>query len=104
MCIWQEHDKTQCGPLYSTANQVAYCAVEEPQTWPALLQLPEDPYTGFATQTNASNGLNISTAPLLYTGSDRVVADNLMTALFARQQSLGDAQQASWHMLYHSCI
>lgn len=68
---------------------MAYCAVEQPQTWPALLQLPEDQYTGTADQVEAGNGLNISTALLLYTGSDRATADNLMAALFARQQSLG---------------
>ena len=86
----QVYDTTQCGPSYSTANQVAYCGVEEPQTWPALLQLPEDQYTGTATDINFSgNGLNVSSAPLLYTGNDRGIADNLMAALFARQQSLG---------------
>ena len=69
---------------------MAYCGVEEPQTWPALLQLPEDQYTGTATHINASgNGLVISSAPLLYTGNDRRIADNLMAALFSRQESLG---------------
>lgn len=91
MYVWQARDSTQCGPSYSTANQVAYCAVEEPQTWPALLQLPEDQYAGTAVQINGSNGLNISTAPLLYTGSNRAIADDLMTALFARGASLGKA-------------
>ena len=87
----QEHDNSQCGPAYSTADQVAYCAVEQPQTWPALLQLPEDAYTGTAAEVvDPANGLNTSSAPLLYTGNDRATADALMAALFARQQSLGE--------------
>ncbi len=87
----QEHDTTQCGFAYSTADQVAYCPVEEPPIWPALLQLPEDQYTGGALQANASTGdaLNITSAPMLYTGNDRASADALMAALFAREQSLG---------------
>ncbi|DBA85812.1 TPA: hypothetical protein ACH3X1_005364 [Trebouxia sp. C0004] len=63
----------------------------EPPIWPALLQLPKDQYAGDAPQAlNASgNPLNISSAPLLYTGNDRATADALMSALFAREQSLG---------------
>ena len=65
--------------------------MEQPQTWPALLQLPEDANTGpVAEAVDPANGLNISTAPLLYTGDDRPTADALMAALFARQQSLGE--------------
>ena len=89
----QVHDDTQCGFAYSTADQVAYCPVAEPPVWPALLQLPEDQYTGDAPQTPDASGdaLNTSSAPLLYTGDDRATADALMTALFAREESLGEA-------------
>ncbi len=64
----------------------------EPPIWPALLQLPEDQYIGDAPQAvNASgSALNISSAPLLYTGNDRATADALMSALFAREQSVGE--------------
>lgn len=94
--VWydvQAHDDTQCGFAYSTADQVAYCSVMEPPIWPALLQLPEDQYAGDAPQAlNASeNALNISSAPLLYTGNDRATADALMSALFAREQPVGEA-------------
>lgn len=89
----QAHDDTQCGFAYSTADQVAYCPVAQPPVWPALLQLPEDQYTGDALPTPNASGdaLNISSAPLLYTGDDRATADALMTALFAREESLGEA-------------
>ncbi len=88
----QAHDDTQCGFAYSTADQVAYCPVMEPPIWPALLQLPEDQYAGDAPQALNASGtaLNISSAPLLYTGNDRATADALMSALFAREQSLGE--------------
>ncbi len=64
----------------------------EPPIWPALLQLPEDQYDGDAPQALNASGtaLNISSASLLYTGNDRATADALMSALFARQQSLGE--------------
>lgn len=72
--------------------------MEEPQTWPALLQLPENQYTGTATHINAAgNGLVMSSAPLLYTGDNRGIADNLMAALFSRQQSLGGLLYMFWH-------
>ena len=88
----QAHDDTQCGFAYSTADQVAYCPVMEPPIWPALLQLPENEYAGDAPQALNASGtaLNISSAPLLYTGNDRATADALMGALFAREQSLGE--------------
>lgn len=90
-CHLQEHDTTQCGFAYSTADQVAYCPVQEPPIWPALLQLPEDQYSGdvLNTSSNAGDNMNMSSAPLLYTGADRATADTLMAALFARNQSLG---------------
>lgn len=93
----QAHDDTQCGFAYSTADQVAYCPVMEPPIWPALLQLPEDQYIGDAPQAvNASgSALNISSAPLLYTGNDRATADALMSALFARQQFVGETVTTS---------
>ncbi|DBA88861.1 TPA: hypothetical protein ACH3X2_000106 [Trebouxia sp. C0005] len=92
------HDDTQCGFAYSTADQVAYCSVMEPPIWPALLQLPEDQYAGDAPQAlNASeNALNISSAPLLYTGNDRATADALMSALFAREQPVGSTAVAMY--------
>ena len=93
----QAHDDTQCGFAYSTADQVAYCPVMEPPTWPALLQLPEDQYTGDAPQALNASGtaLNTSSAPLLYTGNDRATADALMSALFARQQFVGETVTTS---------
>lgn len=92
-CHSQEHDTTQCGFAYSTADQVAYCPVQEPPIWPALLQLPEDQYSGdvLNTSSTAGDSMNMSSAPLLYTGADRATADALMAALFARNQSLGGA-------------
>ena len=94
----QAHDDTQCGFAYSTADQVAYCPVMEPPIWPALLQLPEDQYAGDAPQALNASGtaLNISSAPLLYTGNDRATADALMSALFAREHSLGETV-TSWN-------
>ena len=70
----------------------------EPPIWPALLQLPEDQYAGDAPQALNASGtaLNTSSAPLLYTGNDRATADALMSALFAREQSLG-ATVTSWN-------
>ena len=91
--VVQAFDDTHCGFAYSTADQVAYCPVEQPPTWPALLQLPEDQYTGLPNSSPDAadaNGLNVSSASLLYTGQDRATADALMNALFARNQTLGE--------------
>lgn len=94
----QEYDTTECGFAYSTADQVSYCSVQEPPTWPALLQLPEDQYTGKAIKGNATaaDAFNISSTPLLYTGNDRRTADALMAAIFARNQSIGKLSFACW--------
>lgn len=75
---------------------MSYCSVQEPPTWPALLQLPEDQYTGEAAEgsATAAGAFNISSAPLLYTGNDRRTADALMAAIFARNQSVG--KLADW--------
>ena len=55
--VLQEHDTSECGFAYSTADQVSYCPVQNPPTWPALLQLPEDQYTGSApAEGNATSG------------------------------------------------
>jgi hypothetical protein len=34
----QVHNDSECGYLYSTAEQVAFCPVKEPPLWPPLLQ------------------------------------------------------------------
>ncbi|KAL3149658.1 hypothetical protein ABBQ38_013490 [Trebouxia sp. C0009 RCD-2024] len=92
----QEYDTADCGFAYSTANQVSYCPVQEPPIWPALLQLPEDQYTGTVVASDATAGgvLNISSASMLYTGKDRRTADTLMAAILARNQSIGDTALA----------
>ena len=89
--VLQEYDTTDCGFAYSTADQVSYCPVQEPPIWPALLQLPEDQYTGAVSDSNATAeaGLNTSSASMLYTGRDKRTADNLMAAILARNQSIG---------------
>lgn len=94
----QEYDSTECGFAYSTAEQVSYCSVQEPPTWPALLQLPDNHYTGEATNgsATATDAINTTSAPLLYTGNDRSTADSLMAAIFARNQSIGRAFLAFW--------
>lgn len=65
--------------------------MQEPPVWPALLQLPEDQYTGSVNEGDATAGdtLNISSAAMLYTGKDRRTADMLMAAILARNQSIG---------------
>lgn len=65
--------------------------MQEPPTWPALLQLPEDQYTGDLNEggPTAVDGFDVSSAAMLYTGNDRQAADALMTAIFTRNQSIG---------------
>ena len=101
--VLQEYDATDCGFAYSTADQVSYCPVQEPPIWPALLQLPEDQYTGAISDSNAAAGgvLNTSSASMLYTGRDKRTADNLMAAILARNQSIGTVFLALGHI--HPC-
>lgn len=37
----QAYNDTECGLLYSTADQVGFCGVAEPPLWPALLDVPQ---------------------------------------------------------------
>ncbi len=37
----QSYNDSECGFLYSTADQVGFCPVAEPPLWPALLDVPQ---------------------------------------------------------------
>ncbi|KAK9803177.1 hypothetical protein WJX72_009746 [[Myrmecia] bisecta] len=93
-----EHDTSRCGLVYSTADQVPYCSVDNPPLWPALLQVPmgrhRDPSTNgsyTAALPGPNGGLNSSATPLLYTGQDRATADALMAGLLARDAPVSAA-------------
>ena len=57
----QARDPTRCGAQYSRYEQVAFCDVRSPATWPAVLQLPAEEYrpgaaaAGAAAQSPASS-------------------------------------------------
>lgn len=34
-----QYDTTRCGFAYSDSGQAAYCAVPEPSSWPAMMQV-----------------------------------------------------------------
>ncbi len=39
VCTRQVYDESVCGPTYSTAEQIPFCPVPVPPTWPAILQV-----------------------------------------------------------------
>lgn len=96
----QAYDDTQCGFLYSTADQVGFCAVAEPPLWPALLDVPQAQYRPpkapdvLPSQLPAPGATApppADPAPMLYTGEDPERARRLMAAMWARGESISDA-------------
>ena len=71
-----------CGLQYSNQDQAPFCAVANPQQWPAVLQVPKPQFR--AIQTTAFPDLvadttcredNACPTSILYTGSNRTTAD-----------------------------
>lgn len=68
----QSYDDSRCGIGYSSAYQAIYCAIPDPSTWPALLQiaLPHDRAEPWRPS-----------AAILYTGEDEAFAGELAAGL-----------------------
>ncbi|KAL4428467.1 hypothetical protein ABPG75_002556 [Micractinium tetrahymenae] len=98
----QAYNDTECGLLYSTADQVGFCGVAEPPLWPALLDVPQERYRGPKAPGFEPEGLPgppgipPSAAPMLYTGEDPEAARQLMQAMWARAASITDAVMAAY--------
>lgn len=98
----QAYNDTECGLLYSTADQVGFCGVAEPPLWPALLDVPQERYRapkapGFEPGgLPGPPGIPPSAAPMLYTGEDLEAARQLMEAMWARSSSIADAVMAAY--------
>ncbi len=96
-----EWDDAACGFEHSTYQQAAFCAIREPPTWPALLQVPLAQYRNAQLQDDGalregacgdgSAGAALAPAPPLllpYTGRDQQAAGRLMGQLLARDANL----------------
>ncbi|PRW44292.1 ABC transporter A family member 7-like isoform A [Chlorella sorokiniana] len=97
----QSYNDSECGFLYSTADQVGFCPVAEPPLWPALLDVPQEQYRGSKAPDLLPNeiptrGIPPSDAPMLFTGGDSQAAERLMGAMWARQQPITDAVMAAY--------
>ncbi|KAL4858934.1 ABC transporter A family member 5 [Chlorella vulgaris] len=97
----QAYNDSVCGFLYSTAEQVAYCPVEEPPLWPALMEVPRVEHRGpkvpaVMPEALPSPGIPPSDAPMLFTGDDPAAAQQLMQAMWGRGQSITDAVLAAY--------
>ncbi|DBA75618.1 TPA: hypothetical protein ACH3X2_009057 [Trebouxia sp. C0005] len=71
-----QYDDTMCGFEYSNSGQAAYCAVSQPSSWPALMQVPFPRYRA-ASESPA--------AAMLFTGEDESTATALAGYLFVQQ-------------------
>ncbi|KAG1653332.1 hypothetical protein FOA52_008973 [Chlamydomonas sp. UWO 241] len=104
-------DDTKCGAQYSSYRQIAFCDIESPPVWPAMVQVPPDQYRPGASEFKAPThpaappsqnpgnaaaaAFTAGTAPpitLLYTGKDRDLASLLTKGLMAQDAGvLGQA-------------
>eukprot|EP00887_Chlorella_sp_A99_P001140 scaffold14.g1140.t1 len=95
----KEYNASDVSVLFSTADQVGYCAVEQPPLWPALAQVPAQQYRGpklpnvmpASIPHAALFAATPGAAPMLYTGQDSALASRLMAAMWARPTSIYDA-------------
>ena len=62
------YDNSECGIEFSTEAQAVYCEVQNPITWPALVQVSD---------TDEIAAKYAPASPVLYTGADRADADAL---------------------------
>ncbi|GJP54911.1 hypothetical protein CLOM_g13925 [Closterium sp. NIES-68] len=85
-------ERITCGPEYSTASQMPFCAVPEPPMWPAFVQVPANAARAAAPPgVGASLGLPPDTCRsesgqgcptvILYTGHNRTAADAMASFL-----------------------
>lgn len=65
----KEKDESQCGLTFSNSQQAVFCPITNPISWPAFLQVPEEPYRAEPYRPAAA---------LLYTGQNQSVAEGLV--------------------------
>ncbi len=96
------YDDTECGYLFSTADQVGFCEVKQPPLWPALVQVPRRQYRSPKYPEIDPGGipppaaLPPEAAAMMYTGEDSAVAARLMDAMWARGESVTDAARTAY--------
>lgn len=96
------YDDSQCGYLYSTADQVGFCEVSDPPLWPSLLQVPFEAYRGPKYPEIEPEGIPPppfnpeTTTVMLYTGENATSAGELMDSMWARSQLLTSAVLATY--------
>lgn len=95
------HNETECGYLFSTADQVGFCEVRQPPLWPALLQIPRDQYRGPKypeIQPDAIPNTRVppDASPMLYTGDSPATAARFMEAMWGRSLSITDAAMQAY--------
>lgn len=96
------YDDSQCGYLYSTADQVGFCQVTDPPLWPPLVQVPSNQYRGPKYPEIDPDGipqpvnLAANSTSMLYTAADPTVGAQLMVSMWARDQSITAAATAAY--------
>jgi ABC-type multidrug transport system ATPase subunit len=96
------YNDTECGYLFSTADQVGFCEVQQPPLWPALLQIPRrqfrtPKYPDIDPQgIPPPKNLPLDATPMLYTGDDKEIASKLMDSMWKRGQTITEAAQAAY--------
>ncbi|KAF5835212.1 hypothetical protein DUNSADRAFT_7754 [Dunaliella salina] len=58
-----EYDDTTCGPQYSTYEQIPFCGVPRPPTWPALVQFPLAKYRPRTAEPASPSGAAARSEP-----------------------------------------
>lgn len=96
------YDDTECGYLFSTADQVGFCEVQQPPLWPALLQIPRRQFRTAKYPEIDPQGIpppqNLppEATAMLYTGEYKEIASKLMDSMWNRGQTITEAAQAAY--------
>ncbi len=96
------YNDTECGYLFSTADQVGFCEVQQPPLWPALLQIPRRQFRTPKYPEVDPQGIpppqNLppEATAMLYTGNNQQIASKLMDSMWNRGQTITQAAQAAY--------
>ena len=96
------YNDTECGYLFSTADQVGFCEVRQPPLWPALLQVPRAQYRSPKYPEIDPGGipppasLPTDAISMMHTGNNSEIAQQLMESMWARGGTITDAAVAAY--------
>lgn len=96
------YNDTECGYLFSTADQVGFCEVKQPPLWPALLQVPRYQYRSPKYPEIDPQGipppsaLPLDALGMLYTGNNPEIASKMMDSMWSRGITITDAAMAAY--------